>query len=118
MRILHYTGAFLPRDLAVDRAATPAELKQIEAGMLQGLKEGALGFGFGIAYLPKTPREQIYELLAAAAREKVVSLMHLRYTGAVEPDAIDAVQEAIADSAATGAAVHIVTITSTAIRQT
>src|SRR5712692_9673609 len=38
MRILHDTGSFLPRDLAMDRAATPVELKQIEAGMLQGLK--------------------------------------------------------------------------------
>src|SRR6266851_1372830 len=118
MRILHDTGAFLPRDLAMDRAATPVELKQIEAGMLQGLKEGALGFGFGIAYLPKTPREQIFDLLAVAAREKVCSFLHLRYGSAVEPDAIDSVQEVIADAAATGAAIHIVHITSIASRQT
>jgi len=118
MRVLRDTGAFLPRDQAVNRAPTSAELKQIETLMVQGLKEGALGFGFGIAYLPKTPREQIYELLGVAAREKVGSFMHLRYAGAVEPDAIDAVQEAIADAAATGAAVHIVHITSTAILQT
>jgi dihydroorotase len=118
MRVLRDTGEFLPRDHAMDRAATAGELKEIETLMTQGLKEGALGFGFGIAYLPKTPREQIYELLAVAAREKVGSFMHLRYAGAVEPDAIDAVQEVIADAAATGAIVHIVHITSTAMRQT
>src|SRR5258706_5849029 len=118
MRILHYTGSFLPRDLAMDRAATPAELKQIEAGMLQGLKEGALGFGFGIAYLPKTPREQIFQLMGLAAREKVGSFVHVRYGSAVEPDALDSVQELIADPAATGATVHIVHITSIASRQT
>ena len=118
MRILHDTGTFLPRDIATSRAVTPAELKQVEAQMTQGLKEGALGFGFGIAYLPKTPREQIFELLALAAREKVGSFLHLRYGSAVEPDAIDSVQEVIADAAATGAAVHIVHITSIAARQT
>src|SRR5712692_9089988 len=118
MRILHDTGAFLPRDLAMDRAATPVELKQIEAGMLQGLKEGALGFGFGIAYLPKTPREQIFQLIGVAAREKVGSFVHPRYGSAVEPDALDSVQEMIADAAATGAAIHIVHITSIASRQT
>jgi N-acyl-D-aspartate/D-glutamate deacylase len=118
MRVLGDTGTFLPRDNAVSRAATPAELKEITAQMVQGLKEGALGFGFGIAYLPKTPREQIFELLAAAAREKVGSFLHLRYGSAVEPDAIDSIQEVIADAAATGAAVHIVHITSIASRQT
>ena len=118
MRVLGDTGEFLPRDHARDRAATAAELKQIETLMVQGLKEGALGFGFDINYLPQTPREQIYELVGIAAQQKVVSLMHLRYSGAVEPDAIDAVQEVIADAAATGAAVHIVHITSTAMRQT
>jgi len=48
----------------------------------------------------------------------VGSFLHLRYGSAVEPDAIDSVQEAIADAAATGAAVHIVHITSIASRQT
>jgi N-acyl-D-aspartate/D-glutamate deacylase len=118
MRVLGDTGTFLPRDNAVSRAATRAELKQIAAQMLEGLKEGALGFGFGIAYLPKTPREQIFELLGLAAREKVGSFVHPRYGSAVEPDAIDSVQEMIADAAATGAAIHIVHITSVASRQT
>src|SRR5437867_306228 len=118
MRVLHDTGTFLPRDHAISRAVTLAELKQVESQMVEGLKEGALGFGFGIAYLPKTPREQIFELLGLAAREKVGSFLHLRYGSAVEPDAIDSVQEVIADAAATGAAVHIVHITSIAARQT
>ena len=118
MRVLQDTGGFLPRDHAISRAVTPAELKQVEAQMVQGLKEGALGFGFGIAYLPKTPREQIFELLVVAAREKAPSFFHPRYGSAVEPDAIDSIQEVIADAAATGAAVHIVHITSVASRQT
>src|SRR5438045_4465762 len=87
MRVLHDTGSFLSRDLAMDRAATADEMKQIEASMVQGLREGALGFGFGIAYLPKTPREQIFQLIGVAAREKVVSFVHPRYGSAVEPDA-------------------------------
>src|SRR4051794_6454672 len=105
MRVLNDTGSFLPRDRAVERAATPAELTQIEAAMVQGLEEGALGFGFGIAYLPKTPREQILQLIGVAGREKVVSFVHPRYGSAVEPDALDSVQEMIADAAATDAAV-------------
>src|SRR5437667_334000 len=83
-------------DVAMNRAATPAEFAEVKAGMEQGLREGALGFGFGIAYLPKTPREQIYELLGMAATRKVGSFMHLRYGGPVEPGYMDALQEVIA----------------------
>jgi dihydroorotase len=118
MRLLGDTGAFLPRDHAVSRPVTAAELKQVEAGLLEGLKEGGLGFGFGIAYLPLTPREQMLRLFEVAAREKVGSFVHARYGSAVEPDALDSVQEMIADAAATGAAIHIVHITSIAARQT
>jgi amidohydrolase family protein len=66
MRLLGDSGAFLPRDRAVSRPVTAAELKQVEAGLLKGLKEGGLGFGFGIAYLPLTPRDQMLRLFEVA----------------------------------------------------
>ena len=72
MRVLHDTGTFLPRDHAISRAVTSAEMKEVEAQMVQGLNEGALGFGFGIAYLPKTPREQIFELLGVASESEFI----------------------------------------------
>src|SRR5678815_4286674 len=118
MKVLKDTGNFLPRDIAINRAATPAEFKQIQSIMLQGLKEGGLGYGFGIAYLPKTPRGQIFNLVGDAAKEKIVSFFHVRYAGAVEPDAMAAIQEVIADAAGTGAKVHIVHIASTSLRET
>ena len=118
MAVLHDTGVFLPRDAAVNAAATPAQQKEIRAGVEQGLRDGALGIGFGIAYMPKTPREQIFDLFSVAAEWKRPCFVHMRYNGTGEPGVVDAVQEVISDAAATGAPLHIVHITSMALRQT
>ncbi len=118
MAVLGDTGLALPRDAAVNQAATAAQQKEIRADVEQGLREGALGIGFGIAYMPKTPREQIFDLFSLAAEWKRPCFVHLRYNGTGEPGVVDAVQEAIVDALATGAPLHIVHITSMALRQT
>ncbi len=118
MAVLHDTGEFLPRDVAVNKAATPAQQKEIRADVEQGLRDGALGIGFGIAYMPKTPREQIFDLFSVAAEWKRPCFVHMRYNGTGEPGVVDAVQEVITDALVTGAPLHIVHITSMALRQT
>jgi len=50
---MHDTGTFLPRDNAVKACATTEEQAQVRERIRIGLKEGALGIGLGIAYIPR-----------------------------------------------------------------
>lgn len=116
--VLHDTGRLLPRDNAVNKLATTEEHGQVLDLVRRGLEEGALGIGLGIAYVPKSTREQILDLFQLAADRKVPVYVHMRNGGPVEPGVVDALQEVIADAAATGASLHVVHITSMGIRET
>ncbi|HYL73134.1 MAG TPA: amidohydrolase family protein [Bryobacteraceae bacterium] len=118
MFVMHDTGRLLPRDSAANNIASPEERKQIFELVRQGLDEGALGIGLGIAYVPKASREEILELFQLAGQRRTPIYVHMRNGGPVEPGAIDALQEMIADAASTGAPLHIVHITSMGLRQT
>jgi N-acyl-D-aspartate/D-glutamate deacylase len=118
MAVVRDPGSLLPRGAAASRAATPEEVRETRRRIEQGLDEGALGIGFGVAYMPKTSREEILDLFQLAADRKATCYVHVRFGGTVEPGAEDAVQEVIADAAATGAALHIVHITSVGLQQT
>ncbi len=118
MTVMHDSGSLLPRDAAATRVPTPEERKEILEIMRRGLDEGALGIGMGIAYVPKFSREAILELFQLAAQRRVPVYVHMRSSGPIEPGAIDSLQEVLADAAATGAALHVVHITSTSVRET
>jgi N-acyl-D-aspartate/D-glutamate deacylase len=118
MAVLHDSGGLLPRDTAANSVGTPEEQKQIVELVRQGLDEGGLGIGMGIAYVPKASREEILEVFRLAAQRRTPIYVHMRNGGPVEPGVIDALQEVIANAAATGASLHIVHITSMGIRQT
>jgi dihydroorotase len=118
MAAMHDTGTFLPRDNAVSRAATPGEVSQTFDAVREGLNRGALGIGMGIAYMPKTTREEIYSIFSLAAERHTPIYVHMRNPGPVEPGVVDSLQEVIGNAAATGAPLHIVHITSMAFRQT
>ena len=118
MAVMHDTGKLLPRDAAVNNAATEEERKRIFELVRQGLDEGALGIGLGIAYVPKTTRAEILDLFQLATERRTPIFVHVRSAGPVEPGAIDSLQEMLADAAATGASVHIVHITSMGRRET
>jgi N-acyl-D-aspartate/D-glutamate deacylase len=118
MAVLHDSGLLLPRDTAATRTSTPEEQKQIVELVRQGLDEGALGIGMGIAYVPKTTREQILEIFQLAAHRRVPIYVHMRASGPLDPGVIDSLQEVLADAASTGASLHVVHITSMGVRQT
>ena len=118
MGVLHDSGGLLPRDNAVNQAATPAQHLEVMDLVRRGLDEGGLGIGLGIAYVPKTTRAEILDLFRLAASRKVAIFVHMRNGGPVEPGVIDALQEMIADAAATGASLHVVHITSMGLRET
>lgn len=117
MAVMHDSGKLLPRD-AAKGVATPAQQRETYDLVRRGLDEGALGIGMGIAYVPLATRAEILDLFSLAAERHTAVYVHMRNGGPVEPRVIDALQEVIADAAATGASVHVVHITSMGLRQT
>ena len=118
MAVMHDSGQLLPRDAAVNNVATLEERRRTFELVRQGLDEGGLGIGIGIAYVPKTSRDEILDLFRLAAARRVPLFVHMRNAGPLEPGAMDALQEVLADAAATGASLHIVHITSMGLRET
>ena len=111
-------GNILPRDKAIDAQATPQQLADILSLLRHGLDEGALGVGMGIAYVPGATRDEIFRVFQLAAARGMTVFVHLRSSGPVDPGGIDALQEVLADAAASGASLHVVHITSTELRET
>jgi N-acyl-D-aspartate/D-glutamate deacylase len=101
-------------------ALQDAELPRLDSLVERGLDQGALGVGFGIAYTPGASREEILRVFRVAARHGVPCFVHLR-EGGRDPatgGGVAALQEVIADAAATGASLHVVHVTSMGQRDT
>lgn len=108
---------FVPSGDAARRAAADEEITVMKQAVERGLKQGAIGLGFGIQYTPAASRWEVQEMFRVAARLKAPVFVHIRHMGAAEPDALNAVEEVIANAAITGAALHIVHITSSGLTQ-
>src|SRR5678816_1715747 len=85
MAVMKDSGAFLPRDNAINRLSTPDEVRQITDLIKQGLDEGALGIGLSLNYVPTTTRAEVFDLFAVAAERGVANYVHVRHGGAIEP---------------------------------
>jgi N-acyl-D-aspartate/D-glutamate deacylase len=103
----------------VYKAATPEQLATIESRLRQGLAQGALGIGMGLAYTPGATREETWRVFKLAAWHQLPIFVHVRSAGVLEPgSSIEAVHEMIANAAGSGASVHVVHIASVGLRQT
>lgn len=73
-----------------DRAPTPDELKQMEAVVEQGMKDGAVGLSTGLIYVPGTyaGTDEIVALARVAARYDGLYATHMRNEGDKVADAI------------------------------
>jgi len=98
---------FIPRDAALNRAATTEEQSAILAAIQRDLNDGGLGVGLGIEFAPKTSPAEVLDLFHAAARWLRPILLHLRRPGA---GVIESLQEVIADAAVSGVAIHVMPI--------
>lgn len=78
-----------------DRPPTPDELKQMEAVVEQGMKDGAVGLSTGLIYVPGTyaKTDEIVALARVAARYGGVYATHMRNEG---DKVADAIRESIA----------------------
>ena len=89
-----------------------AQFPALSERLAAGLRDGALGIGMGIAYTPGASRAEILTAFRAAATGRVPVYVHVRDGGAADALGPAALQEVLADAAATGASLHVVHITS------
>jgi N-acyl-D-aspartate/D-glutamate deacylase len=106
----------VPSGVAKDREATEEEVTALKAGIELGLQQGALGVGFGVQYTPGASRWEILEMFRVAGRFRAPAYVHIRTMGAGDRDAMIGLQEVLANSAATGAPLHVVHVTSSGLR--
>lgn len=95
--------------------ATTEQLSRMVALADRAHREGALGVGFGIEYLPGTSGDEVVRLAAVAARYGGSVHAHIRLPHLLDP--FQGINELIAASAATGARTQVVHIGSMAIRR-
>ena len=112
-----------PADLSVywqeafgsETARRPASREEM-AGTLQrlreGVRQGALGFGFGITYTPGASHQEIYQAFAAAAELEAPVFVHVRAADRMGGDRLAPIQEVVANALATGVSLHIVHLNS------
>lgn len=89
-----------------------AELSYALELMREGMRQGALGFGFGITYTPGASHEEIYQAFAAAAELEAPVFVHMRGANRMGGDLLAPIQEVITNALATGASLHIVHLNS------
>ena len=99
--------------------ATAEEVSRLLELIEQSLKEGALGAGMGIEYVRAASRTEILRVFQLAARHGACAFVHVRASGMEEPSSgLASIQEVIGDAAVTGACLHIVHVTSSALHST
>lgn len=97
---------------------SPERLPLLAEILQQGLDEGALGVGMLLQYLPGVDRREVLRTFQTAAGNGAPIFAHSRNTGILQPDSVSALQELLADAAATGATVHMAHVGSSGLRQT
>lgn len=85
---------------------TPEQFTRLGADLERGIKEGALGLGVAPQYYPGATPEEVFRVYQMAQRWRVPLFTHVR---SMTPAAM---QEAIANAAATGVSTHIVHVNS------
>jgi N-acyl-D-aspartate/D-glutamate deacylase len=87
--------------------------------MEKGFRDGALAEGMGVNYTPGATRSEIVDMFRIAAQNGASVHVHLRYAGLLEPTTgMGGLEEVIAAAAATGAALHVVHVTSMGLKYT
>ncbi len=111
-------GTILPKSgPATDLPATPEQIEAIKQRLRVELDAGGLAIGMGIQYTPGATRLEVIDMFRLAAERSLPVYTHMRSAGRVEPgSAIESVSEVIGAAAITGAALHIVHINSTCLR--
>ena len=101
--------------------ASAQDIDRILENFRQGLAEGGIGAGFGLEYTPGVGYDEVYKIFRFMAANDAPVTVHVRRArgNRVAPHAnVVAIQEVLANAAATGAALHIVHITPSGLGDT
>lgn len=113
MRVMRDPGEFLPAGDAARKAASEEELAAIADGVERGLRRGAVGVGFGLAYTAAASRREILDMFRLAEKYQAGGFVHIRgASSAGSADREEGLLEVIAHSAVSGAPVHVAHINS------
>jgi N-acyl-D-aspartate/D-glutamate deacylase len=119
MKVMKDPGSWLPTGDAAHRAATDAELAQIDQRIAAGLKQGALAVGMGINYTAAATRGEVLSVFRVAAQYGAPVHVHLRYAGDKPPETgRAALEEVLSAARETKAPLHVVHVTSMGLRDT
>ncbi len=88
---------------------TPEETSAARLNMIQALKEGGIGIGVPVGYLPKTKSDEMYQVFKLAGEMNTIVFSHVR-----EPNILS-IQEAMANAMITDSRLHLVHINSMAL---
>jgi dihydroorotase len=94
-------GDFLPSGPAKTTVTTEADIAEMVRRFEEGLNQGAVAVGFGIAYTPAATVKEFETMLRVAARYDASAHIHVR-------DGLSGLREAIAGAKNTGTALHVV----------
>lgn len=113
MRVMHDPGDLLPSGDAARKPATAEEQEAIAAGVEHGLRRGAVGVGFALAYTPAASEWEVLQMFRLAAAYGAAGFVHIRgASSAGSADREQGLLEAIALAAVSGAGVHVAHINS------
>ena len=111
MIVMEDAGEFLPSGPANTRAADAGQIDEMARRIAEGLAQGAVAVGFGIAYTPAASVEEFETMLGVGLDHGAGAHIHVR-------QGLDGLAEAIAGARNTGASVHVVHANSSGGAQT
>ncbi len=111
------TGHWAAREAAGvierDRAATEDEISTMNQLIVEEIKSGALGIGFGIQYTPGASHDELAAMFDTAAHWGVPCHVHVRWLGSREPTSgLRGLEECLSLAVASGADLEIMHINS------
>ncbi|MFN7939600.1 MAG: amidohydrolase family protein [Bryobacteraceae bacterium] len=117
MVVMKDTGDWLPKDHAITKPSTPEDRSALKSLLESGLREGALGIGFGFGYTPKAGTVELQDMFAIAAKWNRVAYVHMRHGSMGDPGIAASIHEVLALALVTGAPTHIVHLGASSTRK-
>ena len=108
MAVMNDPGEMAPVADGAYRAASEAQIEEMQELLHRGLRSGALAIGFVLALAPAVSRWETLEMFRAAAHHEANCHVHMRGMGHKEPlTSIEGLSELIAASVTSGAPLHL-----------
>ncbi len=109
MIVMEDPGDWLPRSSGGSEPATAEHIAEMARLTEEGLKQGALAVGFGLAYTPAATTDEFETILQKATSAGATAHIHVRGDGPEDsPSDLTGLTEAIESASETGTSLHVV----------